>query len=412
MDKEKQMLLFLLSSTALRTLTDSFTFGILFVIALRYSGEATAALVNSLGLLLIFLLSPFIGKIIDQKILSVRLSGIIYSFTGIGMFLFLTSIDFRIVIFVNLMLFVVFNIPASIYLASTSSKIYKGKPASGYSLLASVNTLFYIIGTTIGAYLVQNNHELIWVMLKFSLSIFVGIILALAFKILEYNLQKTETPAINPQAQILSTTGKVIVSPSFMNLRLFKEFFISRIKAMNKSLVTFVVCIAIFTFARVFYLTTVAFQIYDIFEGDVFMYTLLINTAALTAFLVFPFGGKISDRFGSKNMFILALGLTPLYFLSFIVLSNKILLVILWSLPIGVFSEVSQIGIISHLTSEGERNSAIGLVTSATSLGSVLGSLALSYFVDKSNLHTLLYLQIFVPIILIPILIFNPKLKN
>ena len=399
----------LLLSTALRTLTDSFVTGLLFVVAIKFLGNSMAAFASSIMLLIIFLFSPFIGFFIDKKIFSPALAGGSYALTGIFMLLFLN--DFNIVYFyLNLFVLVVFNIPSSIYLSTWSSMVIKGKPAYGYSFLASINTLFYIIGTLFGSYLVQNDILDYWIIIKVVSSILVAIFLVFVFKkvdtILFDSVKPVKVTAVKDQSTNgsinFSLSSKGFFNPSWFNFKIIKKAITIKITKLNRFLLLFTFIIFTFTLLRTFVLLNVAFKIYDIFEGNIFYYTVIINTAALTAFVFFPFNGKLAEKFGSINYYALGLIITPFYLISFLIFTNPVILIILWALPLGVITEVAQMGVISVMTNKDERNSAIGIITSASAFGSVLGSFLLSTFVNQATImNVLVLLMIFLPFVLI-----------
>ena len=86
--------------------------------------------------------------------------------------------------------------------------------------------------------------------------------------------------------------------------------------------------------------------------------------------------------------------------------------IILWALPLGVITEVSQIGIISKMTKPEMRNSAIGLISSSGALGSVIGALLLSQAVGNLTLMNIfLILSIIIPFILLfPLFLIKRKI--
>ena len=221
----RNQLILLLGSSALRTFTDSFASGLLFAIAMKYVGESIAALTSSMTLLLIFIFSPFFGLFIDRKIFSAKMSGGLYILTGLMMPLFLTKIDFLFILYLNLLFLVIFNIPAALYLSSWSSLVFKGKPATGYALLASIRTLFNIFGTILGSYLVQEDILSYWVDFKFMSSIIVGLLLIFIFSRVDEKVFMNYGKKLNGNSknkilkdpQFLSTTLKGIFSSTFVN---------------------------------------------------------------------------------------------------------------------------------------------------------------------------------------------------
>jgi MFS family permease len=402
----------LLSSSAVRTFTDSFATGLLFVISIKFAGEGVAALTSSVTLLLIFIFSPVFGSLIDKKIFSPGISGGLYILTGILMPLFLTDLNFILIFYLNLLFLVLFNIPAALYMSSWASLTFKGKPATGYSLLASTNTLFYILGTICGSYLVQNDIIWLWAFFKTISSIIVGITLVIIFRKVDTLIFTTNGKRRGSlktslsSVQIISTTNKGIFNSTTFNYRIIRNSVIKKISGMNKNVILFSICIIFFALSRTFFLTNVAFTIFAIFDRNLFLYTLVINTAALTAFIFFPFNGRIADFIGNWNYYAIGILATPLYLISFLIFTNDIILVFLWALPMGVITEVAQIGVISSLTRPEDRNSAIGIITSSGALGSVLGAFLLSIAVGNTSLMNLLIIIT----ILIPIFILIPML--
>lgn len=409
----------LLTSSALRTFTDSFVTGLLFAYSNKVAGEGVAALTSSLTLLLIFIFSPMVGNLIDKRIFSPKISGACYMLTGLLMPLFLSNYNFIYVFYANLLFLVVFNIPASLYLSSWSSLVFKDKPATGYALLASINTFFGIFGTILGSFLVQNELFSFWIDFKFLSSILVGIFLIFTFKMVDSKIFESENKKISSvgsskplkETQIISQTNKGIYASALVNYRYFKGSILQKIARVNRYVLLFGFCIMFFSIARTFFLTNVAFTVFNIFDRNIFLYTIVINTAALTAFAFYPFNGMISDHFGSWKYYATGVLITPFYFISFLIFTNNILLIILWALPIGVITDVSQIGIISLLTKKEERNSAIGFITSSNALGSVIGAFLLSIAIGNHFLlDSLIIFTIILPFLLLgPLIVIKNK---
>ena len=417
-------LFLLLSSSALRTFTDSFVSGLLFAYSNKVAGESVAALTSSLTLLLIFIFSPIAGSLIDKRIFSPNVSGGLYILTGLLMPFFLTSYNFIYVFYANLFFLVVFNIPASLYLSSWSSLVFKGRPSSGYAVLASTNTFFGICGTILGSFLVENDYIGMWVGFKFLSSIVVGLFLILAFKLVDKRIFGTngKKVKINVYAniktlkdpQMISQTNKGIFTSTIVNYRIFKESIIKRLAKVDRYIIIFGFCIMFFAIARTFFLTNIAFTVFNIFNRNLFFYTVVINTAALTAFVFYPFNGLISDRIGILKYYVIGVLLTPFYLVSFLLFTNDVVLIILWALPMGVITDVSQIGVISLMTTAEERNSAIGFITSLSALGSVIGAFFLSIAVGNNLFMNIsLVITIIIPFILLAplVLIRNKKLR-
>lgn len=403
-------LFLLLGASGIRTFTDTFVTGLLFAYSIKFANASTAALTSSLTLLLVFIFSPFAGSLIDKKIFSPSISGGLYICTGLLMPLFLTSYNFSLVFYSNLLFLVIFNIPAALYLSSWASMVFEGRPSTGYAFLASTNTFFGICGTIIGSFLVENNIIWFWVDFKFFSSIMVGIILVLIFKKVDLQIfgpnkrlkVKNGTNIILKNSQVISATNKGNFESFQINYRLFRKSIVTRIMNVDRYIIIFSICITFFSIARTFFLTNVAFSVFNIFNQNLFLYSLVINTAALTAFIFYPFNGRIADYIGNWNYYVIGVIATPFYLLSFLIFTNNILLIILWALPMGVITDVSQIGIISKMTKPEKRNSAIGLVTSSAALGSVIGAFLLSIAVDNSLLMmVLLAFSVILPILLL-----------
>ena len=404
-------LLFVIANIV-RTTTDSFATGVLFVLTLAYTGDKSiATLVNSITLFILFLFSPIVGYLIDKKILTPFLSALMYCFTGCLMILFL-FIDFRVALYLNLLSLYIFSLPSILYLNTTSSLIIENKPSSGYGLLASINTLSSIIGVTLGASLVETSSGIVvWVYLKVILSSVVGLFLIWIFLHMK-NGSSSEIIQNSPSEAVKIFAVRGLILPNIiLGIRNFFFLVKNRIKSIlllysrsnntlklqdSKTAKVYILAlsVAFFTLIRTFFLTNVAFTIFGILNKDIFLYTLVINTAAVTAFLIYPINGWIADKIGSWQFFIIGVLLTPLYFVSFIFITNDIILVLLWAIPIGTITDVSQIGLIAKFTPPNQRSAAIGLVSGASSFGNMLGSLLLSFFVYKVILSQLLYMMI------------------
>ncbi len=421
----RQILFFFLIATFFRILNDTMASGIFFTLTLKFVDENTAALVYSFSLLLTFIFSPLIGIMMDKKIINLKISAILYFFSGLGMILFLIhSLTFESIIFLNLILMTVATIPMLLYFNILSGLVVKGKPAKGYGYYSMTNTFGSIIGGILGAFLVTFDQSLVWwVVIKIILTIFVGL-LFLSLKslfglMLDDNLPyiQEKGSSLGPTAEVIKDRGTMVQTLALTTLETAPTGNIVPVEITYKSqwkLFIGLLAISIFllTLIRAFFLVIVAFDVFKIFNNDVFLYTTVSNLAALVTLVLFPFIGRFAEKIGTWNSLTFGVVIHTIYLGAFLILARNYLTVVLWVLPVWPIVEISYLGLITEKVSLNKRSQSIGIINSAIALGSMIGTYLITIFLHSSVFNIVILIPVFLPIIIVFLLLPIRYYKN
>jgi len=112
------------------------------------------------------------------------------------------------------------------------------------------------------------------------------------------------------------------------------------------------------------------------------------SATTLLGAVAFRFVGPLNDRVGRKPVFLLGTMGYVLYFLTIFLVSNPVVVTVLWVLPLYPLVQSSAAAFASDYTSEGDRGKGLGLLESAVSLGGGLGPLAGGLIADRLGLKS------------------------
>ena len=112
------------------------------------------------------------------------------------------------------------------------------------------------------------------------------------------------------------------------------------------------------------------------------------SATTLLGAVAFRFVGPLNDRVGRKPVFLLGTVGYVLYFLTIFLVSNPVVVTVLWVLPLYPLVQSSAAAFASDYTSEADRGKGLGLLESAVSLGGGLGPLAGGLIADRLGLKS------------------------
>ena len=117
-----------------------------------------------------------------------------------------------------------------------------------------------------------------------------------------------------------------------------------------------------------------------------------IAAAATTLFgaVAFRLIGPLNDMIGRKPVFMLGTTGYVLFFLTIYLVSNSLIVTILWILPIYPFIQSSAAALASDYTSKADRGKGLGLLEAAISLGGGIGPLAGGLIADQLSLKSVM----------------------
>ena len=414
----RHILIFFLLATFFRILNDTMAAGIFFTLTLKYVNENTGALVYSFSLLLTFLFSPLLGFLIDKKILNLKSSALIYFLSGIGMILFLiNSLTFESIIFLNLIIMTFSTIPMLLYFNILSGLLVKGKPATGYGYYSMTNTFGAIIGAILGAFLVTFDQSLLfWVIIKIILTVFAGFCFLTLRPLFDLMIEDTliytqeRGSSLGPSASVIKDRGTIVQTLQYTSLESNKlDFNVPAKDTYNYQWRKFIILLSfsifLLTLIRAFFLVIVAFDVFKIFDNDVFLYTTISNLAALLTLILFPIIGKLVDKLKPWNSLSLGIVIHTVYLGLFLLVAKSYFTIILWVLPVWPIVEISYLGLITERIPLNKRSQSIGIINSFIALGSMLGTYLITIFLNTDLFNVVILIPVLLPIFIIVFLI-------
>ena len=128
----------------------------------------------------------------------------------------------------------------------------------------------------------------------------------------------------------------------------------------------------------------------DFLGGSRLMAGLAATGTTVLGAVAFRLVGPLNDRKGRKPVFLLGTVGYVVYFLATFLVTNALVVTILWVLPIYPFIQSSAAALASDYTSASDRGKGLGLLESAISLGGGLGPLAGGIIADAFELRAVI----------------------
>ena len=128
----------------------------------------------------------------------------------------------------------------------------------------------------------------------------------------------------------------------------------------------------------------------DFLGGSRLMAGLAATGTTVLGAVAFRLVGPLNDRKGRKPVFLLGTVGYVAYFLATFLVTNALVVTILWVLPIYPFIQSSAAALASDYTSASDRGKGLGLLESAISLGGGLGPLAGGIIADAFELRAVI----------------------
>lgn len=134
------------------------------------------------------------------------------------------------------------------------------------------------------------------------------------------------------------------------------------------------------------------FTIYlvDSLSGSRLMAGLAATGTTIFGAVAFRVIGPLNDKMGRKPMFLVGAVGYAVYFTTIYLVTNTLVVTILWTLPIYPFIQASAAALMSDYTSIADRGKGLGILESAISLGGGLGPLMGGVIADATMLQSVI----------------------
>ena len=134
------------------------------------------------------------------------------------------------------------------------------------------------------------------------------------------------------------------------------------------------------------------FTIYlvDSLSGSRLMVGLAATATTVFGAIAFRIVGPLDDRIGRQPVFLLGAVGYAVYFANIYIVTNTVVVTILWTLPIYPLIQSSAAALMSDYTSIADRGKGLGILESAISLGGGLGPLIGGVIADATQLQSVI----------------------
>jgi MFS family permease len=134
------------------------------------------------------------------------------------------------------------------------------------------------------------------------------------------------------------------------------------------------------------------FTIYlvDVLNGSRLTAGLAATGTTVLGVFAYRLVGPLNDKIGRKPVFMLGAAGYAAYFTILILVTNVIVVTVLWILPIYPLVQSAAAALMSDYTSAADRGKGLGLLESAISLGGGLGPLAGGLIADAAQLQAVI----------------------
>ena len=125
-------------------------------------------------------------------------------------------------------------------------------------------------------------------------------------------------------------------------------------------------------------------------SGSRLMAGLAATATTVFGAIAFRVIGPLNDKMGRKPMFLVGAIGYAIYFTIIYLVTNTLVVTILWTLPIYPFIQASAAALMSDYTSIADRGKGLGILESAISLGGGLGPLIGGVIADATQLQSVI----------------------
>ncbi len=137
----------------------------------------------------------------------------------------------------------------------------------------------------------------------------------------------------------------------------------------------------------------------DVLNGSRLTAGLAATGTTVLGVFAYRIVGPLNDKVGRKPVFILGAAGYAVYFTIIYLVTNVVVVTVLWILPIYPLVQSAAAALMSDYTSAADRGKGLGLLESAISLGGGLGPLAGGLIADASQLQAVIVFSLAIALI-------------